>query len=190
MKIFEIALFEHVVNLHTSEEKEKYIDEVWDMLQKAYAGIGGFKSATSKEDLIQNSSIWKLVRRNKKLVSVGIYRDLHGRKSIAIATDGTIQGKKDLMKVRDDDIKLQRSWCECSGAVESLMKKIKAIPLDNKLAAKLTGKEIIGYDIDGVHYTRLIQGEPHVKVLYGFPKIDDELKAELAKSNLFLNKVE
>ena len=190
MKLLEIALFEHVVNLHTTEDKEKYIDAVWDMLQAAYAGIGGFKSATSKEDLIQNTSIWKLVRRGGKLVSVGIYRDLHGRKSIAIATDGTMQGKKDIMKLKDDDLKLQRAWCECSGAAEALMKRAKAVPLDNKLAAKLTGKEIIGYDVDGVHYTRLIQGEPHVKVIYGFPQISDELKAELAKSNLFLNKAE
>lgn len=44
MKLNEIILLEHYVNLLTRAEKEKYADEVWDMLQKAYEPIGGFYS--------------------------------------------------------------------------------------------------------------------------------------------------
>lgn len=188
MKLLEITLLEHYVNLLTREDKEKYVDQVWDMLQKAYEPIGGFKSAADKDDLI-GSSIWKLIRKGGKIVSVAIYKDQFGRKSIAIATDGTPEGKAELIKLKSEDFKLQRAWCEASGKAETLLVKTGAKPLSNKLAAKLTRKEILGYDVDGVHYTRLIQGEPHVKAIYGFPEMTDEMKAELEKNDLELNKV-
>ena len=37
------------------QEKEKYVDEVWDMLQTAYSSIGGIKGSgfESKEDMIK-----------------------------------------------------------------------------------------------------------------------------------------
>jgi hypothetical protein len=188
MKLLEIVLLEHYVNLLTVDEKRKYVDEVWDMLQKAYAPIGGFKSAASKEELIDDSSMWKLVRRNGKIVAVFIYKDKFGRKSIACATDGSDQGKADLIKTKSDDTKMRRAWAEVSGKVESIMIKAKAVPVSNKYAAKLTGKEILGYDVDGVHYTRLIAGEPHVKAIYGFPKIDPEVEQELEKHQVKLTK--
>lgn len=188
MKLIEITLLERYVNLFTPVEKEKYVDEVWELLQKAYEPVGGFKSAVSKEDLIQDSSLWKMVRKNNKIVSVDIYKDKHGKKSIAGGTDGTTEGKRELMKMKSDDLKLQRSWCECSGKVEGLLKKMGAVPIENKFAAKLTGKEILAYDVDGVHYTRLIQGEPIAKAIYGFPKITDEMKAEVEHAHLTLNK--
>lgn len=188
MKLDEIILLEHYVNLLTTEEKEKYVDQVWDMLQKAYAPIGGFKSASSKEELISDSNLWKLVRRGGKIVTVMIYKDKHGRKSIACATDGTDQGKADLMKTKDDDSRLRRAWAEVSGAVERIMIKTKATPVPNKYAAKLTGKEILGYDVDGVHYTRLIAGEPHVKAIYGYPEITPEIEKELEQNKIELKK--
>lgn len=187
MKMMEILL-EHYVNLFSREEKEKYIDEIWDMLQKAYAPIGGFKSALSKDALIDESNLWKIVRRKGKVVSVSIYKDAHGRKSIAVATDGTEQGKSDLLKVKIDDTNLKRAWCEASGKVESLMKKANAKPISSRYAAKLTGKEILGYDVDGIHYTRLISGVPHLKAIYGFPKLTKEMEDEL-KPHVELHKI-
>ena len=189
MKLTELTLLEHYVNLFTPEEKRKYVDQVWDMLQKAYEPIGGFKSATSKENLIDDSHLWKLVRRNGKINSVVIYKDSHGRKSIAMATDGTHSGKADVIRVKAEDMKHQRAWCEASGKAEHLIKKAGGVAVSNKLAAQLTKKEILGYDVDGIHYTRLIGGEPHVKAIYGFPKLTDEMTAELNKHQLKLTKV-
>lgn len=183
MKLLEIALFEHYVNLHTPEEKQKLVDEVWEMLEKAYAPAGGFKSASSKDDLVHNSSLWKLVRRAGKIVSVVIYKDQHGRKSIAIATDGSEQGKKDLYKLKLDDLRLQRSWCEASGKIEAIIIKLGGKPLSNKFAEMLTGKKILGYDVDGIHYTRLIAGEPHSKVIFGFPELSDTEKEKIENSH-------
>jgi hypothetical protein len=182
MKIKEIIL-EHFVNLIEPDEKRKYADVVWDMLQQAYSAVGGFKSATSKEDLIQDSFLWKLSRRNGKIVSVKIYKDQYGRKAIGMATDNSPQGKSDLAKIASEDVKLRRFWAELSGPAEKFYVKHGALPLSSKFAEKLTRKEILGYDVDGIHYTRLIAGEPKLKAIYGFPEISDELKKEIEKDD-------
>lgn len=190
MKIMEIMLLEHYVNLKTADEKKEYVDEVWDLLQKAYELAGGFKSANSKQHLIDDSSLWKLVRRDGKIVAANLYKDAFGRKMIACATDGSVKGKQDLKKIKSDDLKLQRAWGEASGKVESLFLKLGAVPLSNKFAAKLTKKEILGYDVDGIHYTRLIGGEPHSKVIFGFPKMTDEIRSELATRDVLVKNLE
>jgi hypothetical protein len=187
MKVIEILL-EHYVNLIDPDEKWKYVDLVWDMLDKAYAQIGGFKSATSKEDLIQGTHLWKLTRRAGKITSVMIYKDQNGRKMIGMATDGSIQGKKDVSNVASDDVKLRRAWAEASGPAEKFLVKHGAIPIHAKFAKQLTGKEIIGYDVDEIHYTRLILGEPKTKAIYGFPSVSDELKLDLEKHHILLHK--
>lgn len=35
------------------------------------------------------------------------------------------------------------------------------------MVADILGKEILEYDPDGYHYTRLINGEPHRKIMIG-----------------------
>jgi hypothetical protein len=186
--ILETLLLEHYVNLIDSEEKRKYVEEVWDMLQRAYEPVGGFKSANSPEHLIDDSHLWKLVRRDGKIVSVIIYKDQNGRKLIGMATDGSVQGKKDLSKIASEDTKLRRSWAEASGPAEKFLLKHGAIPIPAKFAKQLTGKELLGYDVDGVHYTRLIAGELKTKAIYGFPQVSKELEADLHKHHIELRK--
>jgi hypothetical protein len=54
--------------------------------------------------------------------------------------------------------------------MEGLYRKMGAKPIPNTEAHQLTGKRILSLDDDGVHYTRLIAGHPHVKALYGTPQ--------------------
>lgn len=149
------------------------------MLQRSYAAVGGFKSAANVEELVQDSSVWKLVTRDGELSAVAIYKDKHGRKSIAVGTDGTDQGKRDLMMVKSEDVKLQRSWAEVSGAPEKLMTRLGAQPVPNKYAAALTGKEVLSLSDDGYHYTRLIAGRPYEKIILGIPQPDAALLSSL-----------
>lgn len=169
MKQLTIAniLFERYVNLHTDQQLAPYIDEIWDMLQKSYASIGGFKSAKSKEDLINKTGLAKLVRRDGKIVAVKIYKDELGRKSIAAGTDGSMQGKEGLMKMSQEDIKMNRAWGEFSGAMEHIMIKKGGVPIPNTLVSDILGKPIESLDPDGYHYTREIQGELHKKIMIG-----------------------
>ena len=161
-------LLERIVNLYDDSDKREYAQAVWDLLQQSYQFIGGFKSAVGIDELIEKTGLWKLVIRDGEITAVGLYRDQYGRKSIASGTNGSYQGKKDFRMIKKDDIKLKRAWAEVSGPVEIIMRKAGAKPIPSKLATLLTNHEILSYDNDGFHYTRLIGGKPVVKIMYGF----------------------
>jgi hypothetical protein len=167
---FKKFLIERYVNLLSKEDKEKYADEVWDILQSSYKDIGGFKSADNKEELIKDSSIWKLIRKNGKIVTVSIYKDKNGRKFIAGGTDGSSEGKKGFSEINKADIKMKRAWAEVSGAPEKIAIKNGGTYIPNTEAEKLTGKKIIRLHDNGIHYDRMISGHIHTKALIGFPK--------------------
>jgi hypothetical protein len=185
-------LVEKILNLHTSEEKMKYADKIWDMLQRSYKKMGGFKSANSPEELANDPGYWKLVRRGSHITALGVYKKVpntNNFKMIASATEtepdteggykATEQGKKDYHMLKNDDIKTKRAWTEVSGPAEKLMLKAGAKPIDNKYAEFLTGKKILDLNPDGYHYTRLIQGEPHEKIIVGFVHLSPQGKEKL-----------
>lgn len=108
--------------------KEKYADEVWNILQESYKQIGGIKGSgfNSKEDMINSIPFWKLFIYNNKVVSVILYKDKDGRKSVASGTDGSEIGKKKIIEIFKSD--LFRSYAEKSkGSLGLLM---KTIPFD------------------------------------------------------------
>lgn len=184
---FNQVLFEHFVNAHTPEEKAPYAEIVWDILQQSYGAIGGFKGAANAEELVHTPGLWKLSRRNGKIVAVALYKDLYGRKAIAFGTDGSIDGKRDFYNLRDADLKLNRMWVEASGAIEKVLLKAGAKPIPAKYASALTGKEILNISDDGYHYTRLLQGHPHEKIIFGFVNVDQALADRFEKAGLDLH---
>lgn len=169
MRIDQI-LVEHVINAFKPADKERYADLVWDMLQTGYASVGGFHSSPDKEDLVNNTGLWKLVKRGDVITAVSIYKDHYGRKAIAATTDGTTQGRKDYSMISKEDMQQNRAWAEASGAPEKILMRMGAKPLPNKFAHILTGKEILNLNPDGYHYTRMIGGEPHEKIIFGVVK--------------------
>jgi len=186
-------LVEKVLNLHTPEQKMKYADKIWDMLQRSYKKIGGFKSANSAEELANDLGYWKVVRSGDHITALGVYKQVSNTdnfKMIASATEtelnpegeykATAQGLKDYNMLKKDDIKTKRAWAEVSGPAEKLMLKAGAKPIDNKYAEILTGKKILDLNPDGYHYTRLIQGEPHEKIIVGFVKLSPNGKEKLS----------
>lgn len=173
-------LIERVINAFTPEQKMKYGPEVWDILQKSYAEVpGGFGSADDIPDLIQKGDLWKLVIRNGQITAVGIYRDQYGRKAIASGTNGTRQGILDYKMIKGEDQKFERAWAEVSGKPEAAMVKAGFKPLPNKFAAILCKKPIIEYNDDGFHYSRMIAGDLHEKIIYGSIKVTPELAQQL-----------
>ena len=81
------VLLERIINLF-NDDKWEYAQQVWDILQRSYQYIGGFKTASSIEELIGKSGMWKLVIRNGNISALQIYKDQYGRKLIASGTDG------------------------------------------------------------------------------------------------------
>jgi hypothetical protein len=191
-------LTERILNLWSPEQKAKYADVVWDTLNRSYQKVGGFKSAANIEELIDTPGLWKLVQRGDTITALGIYKPVektNNMKSIAAATEteldpekniyvATTQGKKDLMMIKSEDIRLNRSWVEVSGPAEKLMLKMGAKPVPNKFAEFLTSKKLLDLNSDGFHYTRLIQGEPHEKLIVGFINLSPEGEAQLRSMGL------
>jgi hypothetical protein len=165
-------LLERIKNLdhHDTNQRRLYADQVWHMLQHAYKEIGGFLSAANVDELTETPGLWKITTRKDHVSAVVIYKESHGRKLIGAATDGTSEGKNGLMMILREDRDLKRSWAEVSGRMEGLYRKMGAQPIPNSESHRLTGKRILDLDDDGIHYTRLIAGHPHVKALYGNPK--------------------
>ena len=62
MVSFKEFLNESYKNITDHSEKEKYAEEVFNLLQRAYAKIGGLKGNgfQSPEDMIEKIPFWKL----------------------------------------------------------------------------------------------------------------------------------
>ena len=154
---FEQVLNERFVNVFTPEDKKVYMDQVWELLELTYAEIGGLMGA-GKENLISTPGIWKLVRKDNKIVAGILYRDMTGRKIRLVLHDNSQQGKDWVKKIIKDDIALGRSWGEVSGALEKVMMKLGAKPVSNMKAEEILGQPVKELHQDGYHYTRDVGG--------------------------------
>lgn len=200
MKSYKEYLNESYINLFKNREdkkREELKDELYDMLQKSYAKIGrlhgsGFSSA---EDMIKDISFWKLVRRDKKIVTAVFYKDKEGRKVVATATDGSQEGKNELIKILLDDLGLSknllrykkgaRSYCEISGPVLSILVRelgydlIKSVAIIGSELEKLQKEppiytvspqdpEVLKHpELRDFFYMRDIGGIEHTKIMLG-----------------------
>lgn len=198
MRSFKQFLSERYVNLiGDAEKKEKYADEVWKVLQKSYAPIGGIKGSgfKNKQDMIDNIPFWKLAVKDGRVVAVVMYKDKNGRKSVAFGTDGSEAAGPVVQDILKNE--LQRSFGEKSKAM--LGKMIKTVPwnvLKNFLmtpdqAQKILGKEVTPVsevpfedlpddgkmtlkktpELKKYAYIRDISGSPTFKVLLGTPNL-------------------
>ena len=158
---------ERFINLFNKEDIQKYIDDIWDIMQLTYAPIGGFKTANSPQELLNKIYLAKLVRKNGKIVAAALYSDKYGRKAIAGGSDGSEVGRNAIKQIFREDAQLKRSWGEFSGRPEELLLKYGGVPIPNDAVEDILGKEILSKDKDGFHYTRLINGEPLRKIMIG-----------------------
>lgn len=187
--------YKNFIGPNSREDREKWVDQVWDVVQKSYAPIGGIKGSgfESKRDMIDNIPFWKIYTKNDKVVAAAFYKDKNGRKSVAVATDGSDLGKKivgDLFKAS-----LGVSYGEKSGpALATMMKNVpwetlKNFVLTPEQVQKITGKKVtpLGkFGVDNLNekdkftydkfpelrpyfYVRFLDGEMHLKIAMGTP---------------------
>lgn len=134
-------LVEHIINekyinaIGTSEKslaiKQQYLTQVWDLLQKSYAAIGGIKGNgfQTPEDML-TLPMWKMGVRGGKVHAVIIYKDKGGRKSVAIGTDGSVEGAWFVSDIFKNE--MARSYGEKSkAALGSVMKQLPFDVLKN-----------------------------------------------------------
>jgi len=188
--MFKKILMESYKNLIQSpEEKSKYVDQVWDILQNAYSDIGGVKGNgfNSKQDMIDNIPFWKLIIKDEKVVGVILYKDRGGRKTVALGIDpSSAYAKSEIKKVIGQEI--FRSYSELSkGPLNVLMKQypwdiLKLYTFTPDEASKALKKEVYPVPEDVLKnntslrkypqlkdygYMRNIGGTKEFKVLFG-----------------------
>lgn len=179
-------------------DREKWADEVWSILQKSYAPIGGIKGKgfTTKQDMIDNIPFWKIYTKNNKIVAAVFYKGKGGRKAVAIATDGSDLGKKIVADIYKASLGV--SYGEKSGAaLGTMMKTIPWDTLKNFMFTpgqleKISGEKIMSLKQFGVQnlddkdqftynkfpelrpyfYVRELDGEMHLKAAMGTPGLE------------------
>ena len=179
---------------NTLENKKKWADQVWDMLQRAYEDIGGIKGSgfSNKEDMIDNIPFWKIFHRGEHLIAVVLYKDTRGRKLVAIGTDRSQQSKKILSNIFKEALKV--SYGEYSGKLLSAIvknvsyEKLEPYLLDPLYVKKLLDKEIYPPDPEKLNlidletynkfprlhkyfYMRNFNGKSYLKICLGTPEL-------------------
>lgn len=118
MLINEVVLYERYINLMKNDVDRRmdFRDEVWNILKNSYADHGGLISNgfQTPDHMVHMIAMWKLVRRDGRIIAVKMYKDKGGRKSVAAGTDGTPEGNAALVKIMYDDAVNSRSYSEVS----------------------------------------------------------------------------
>ena len=180
-------LVEHYVTLITAEQKEKYKHIVWDILQKSYESAGGFWTHKDPDELVELTTIWKLVRKNDKIIAAAVYRDKSGRKCVGMGSDRTLAGVEAVMGIMKEDQspKLRRAWVEISPRLEKLWKEIGGRRLNSKLAGLILQTDTT--PLDDFQYKRKVAGvDTQIKSAWGWPKAP-ELSLESTKFKILTN---
>lgn len=169
------------------EEKAKHAEHVYGMVQKAYHSIGGIHGNGFKDhhDMVKNIHTWKMHKDHTgKVRAVGLYKHKDGQmKRVAVATDGTAEGKKGLSHIVKHDLKNKKAYVETSGPSLNFHKKIhgdvkkyalthdevkKRMPDDEIRKAPHHDPEVQRHpELKDHFYQRKIGGEWHTKVALG-----------------------
>ena len=171
----EYIIAEHYVNCKNDDEMRKYGDVVWDILQKAYAYCGGIKNVESVDDLIKDTELWKLSRKDGEICAVICYTGRKGgRKMCLLGQNGTEIGRKELKKMLEDDFRLsdRGSWAGMSGKAAITALKHGGLPVPSNIAIDYMGKKC--EPVDEYWYKRPIKNdkgekEIHYKIMIGNP---------------------
>lgn len=182
------ALSEAFVNYHPKDQelKRRHAKEVYELLQGSYASQGGIKGSgfNSPEDMVNKIPMWKLVKKNGKVVAVSLYKDANGRKMVAMGSDGTDVGKSAVSNMLTSDLKMRRSKMEISGKALSFLKKLTNVKPhvasfhdateyhnargDVIHRPKEDDPEVVKHPEFKEHfYSRVIGGHPHTKLMIG-----------------------
>jgi len=180
---FKLYIAERYVNLIGQDEsKQKYAKEVYELIQKSYAPIGGNKGAgfESPERMIEKIPFWKLVRKGNKIVAGALYKDKGGRKRVAVFSDGTDQGKIEVGKIYKEEF--SRAYFEVSDSALGFMVKLLGVDFIKKYSKSHDEvKKLIGDDIvtdvpaDDPHLTRL----PQLKKYFYRRKLGSAVKTKI-----------
>jgi len=164
-------------NITSTQEKAFIADDVFDILAEAYSDVKGGLLFSSVDELILDTSMWRVIYFQSTIVGVVIYKAKGGLKMVALAlsTHLNISIQKYAKSMLSYLFKLTftNTWMEVSESAERFIIRNggERYLIPNTLASKLTGKDVLSLCDDGYHYTREINGIIKTKIIVGNPKL-------------------
>lgn len=170
------------------DDKAEHAEHIHNMVHTAYKSIGGIHGNGFKDhhDMVKHIPVWKMHKdEHGKVRAVGLYKIKDGvHKRVAIASDGTREGKTGLKHIVKHDLHNKRAFAEISGPSLNFHKKVHGASLSkyalthDEVKKKLPGSEIrkVPHDDAEVQrhpdlkhhfYQRQIGGVWHTKIALG-----------------------
>ena len=147
-------------------------EEILDLIQKAYAPIGGHPNYKSVSDLAGSDYEIIDLDDDPELDAVTVTKQrAGGTKHVGIGHDGTSQGKRGAIGRTIDKLDEPTNYIEASGAIENILRKanVTQVTDEETIRKALKGKEIEMYD-DG-SYNRVLGGKKYRKTMWGKPRV-------------------
>ena len=157
-----------------ADEKAEYAKDIFDLINTAYAPIGGNVNYKSAADVLgsEADAEYEVINIDDDpepdaLVS---YKDKEaGTKLTALGHDGTSTAKSKSLNHLADLLKQTGYYLEVSGKLQDiLLAKGAPIVTDKDLIQKVLKGKKLEFNEDGT-YKRFIGGTPHTKMLLGKP---------------------
>ena len=157
-----------------ADEKAEYAKDIFDLINTAYAPIGGNVNYKSAADVLgsEADAEYEVINIDDDpepdaLVS---YKDKEaGTKLTALGHDGTSSAKSKSLNHLADLLKQTGYYLEVSGKLQDiLLAKGAPIVTDKELIQKVLKGKDLKFNDDST-YQRFIGGTPHTKMLLGNP---------------------
>jgi hypothetical protein len=158
----------------SSDEKVEYAKDIFDLINTAYAPIGGNLNYKSEADVLgsEADTDYEVVNIDDDpepdaLIS---YKDKEsGKKLTAMGHDGSSQAKSKSLNRMADLLKKPGYYLEVSGKLQDiLLAKGAPVVKDKNVIQKVLKGKKLEFNEDGT-YKRTIGGEEHTKTLLGKP---------------------
>jgi hypothetical protein len=158
----------------TPDEKAEYVKDIFDLINTAYAPIGGNLNYKSEADVLgsEADADYEVVNIDDDpepdaLIS---YKEKDaGKKLTALGHDGSSEAKAKSLNRMATLLKQPGYYLEVSGKLQDiLLAKGAPVVKDKELIQKVLKGKKLEFNEDGT-YKRFIGGEPHTKTLLGNP---------------------
>ena len=151
-------------------------DELFNLIQNAYANIGGHPNYKSPGDLPAEGDEFDIIDLDSDpgIDAVSVIKEKPpGHKMVAMGHDGSQAAKSNVIAHKVEQLKQQGYYVEVSGKMKDILlgKGLQPITDEETVRKALPGKEI-KWNGDGT-YTRSIgkSGVQHTKMLFGKPNV-------------------
>ena len=154
------------------EEIKDIEDDILDLIQNAYAPIGGHPNYKSVSDLAGSDYEVIDIDDDPEIDAVTVTKKrAGGTKHAGMGHDGTSLGKRAAIGQTIRDLSRRGVYIEASGKIADILKKANVIQVTDEetIRKALKGKAIEIYD-DG-SYDRVLGGKKYRKLMFGKPTV-------------------